>query len=264
MFAWLKKKNAPPDARAVMKRAIILKYLFVKGLATPPPEYLAECKEKWGSDEWGKFLHDVQSQNTQLVERLHQSELWGAMGEEERNFMQTAPTELTRQALIEVSWRAESIVCLLWALGHISELLPYDQQAAPDLTKKLPAESAEVLIRKATLRPHEFLEKQRGLAELWHWRSRTRQLQESGYAFTLPDGVTMEKILEMASARAAADGAIPTPIAGDFPAFGKPYRDLTHDEYFQVRSIAQERHLALNWLCGLAPDNRWAETPTDT
>lgn len=29
-------------------------------------------------------------------------------------------------------------------------------------------------------------------------------------------------------------------------------------------SIIMERHFALNWLCGMAPGNRWDETPTDT
>ena len=48
----------------------------------------------------------------------------------------------------------------------------------------------------------------------------------------------------------------------DFPAFGKAYRNLSEDEYEQATSIAMERHLALNWLCGY--DSDWDETPTDT
>jgi hypothetical protein len=50
----------------------------------------------------------------------------------------------------------------------------------------------------------------------------------------------------------------------DFVAKGKPYRELTPLEWSQVRSIAMERHLALNWLCGFAPDNKWDQTPTTT
>jgi hypothetical protein len=143
-------------------------------------------------------------------------------------------------------------------------LLPYDEQANSELTNKLPIEPTDVLIKKATLRPHELIEKQRDLAELWHWRSRTRQLQVSGHEFKLPEGMTIEKILQRVSTKAAADGVIPTPIGDDFPAFGKSYRDLTPQEYSQATSIAMERHHALNWLCGFAPGNRWAETPTDT
>jgi len=264
MFEWLKKKNEVPDASKVMARVIILKYLFVKALATPPAEYLAECREKWTRDEWNKFLDGERTQNMQLIERLRQSGLWNAMGQEERNFMEARSTELTQQARIDASWRVESIVCLLWALGYISELPPYDQQADPELTNKLPVESAEVLMKKAVLRDHTLTERQRDLAELWHWRSRTRQLQESKFMFEFPDGMTIEKVIAMASAKAAKDGVIPTPIGDDFPAFGKAYRDLAQQEYSQATSIAVERHRALNWLCGLAPGNRWAETPTET
>ena len=264
MFAWLKKKEGPPDAGAVMARVIILESLFVKGLATPPPEYIAECKQRWSGDEWKKFCKEERAQNGQLIERLRQNGLWSSMDRHERQFMEAESPEISQQALIDLSWRAESIVCLLWALGYISELLPYDQQADPKLSNKLPAEPAEALIQKAAFRPHELIEKQRDLAELWHWRSRTRQLQESGFKFTFPGDMTIQRVIQMVSAKAAADGEIAEPIGDDFPAFGKPYRDLTRQEYSQATSIAMERHHAFNWLCGLAPGNRWADTPTDT
>ncbi len=48
------------------------------------------------------------------------------------------------------------------------------------------------------------------------------------------------------------------------PAFGKPYREITDQEWGQVRSISLERHRGLNWLCGYAPENRWEKTPTGT
>src|SRR5579871_4960160 len=50
---------------------------------------------------------------------------------------------------------------------------------------------------------------------------------------------------------------------GDFPAFGNPYWDISEEEYSIATSIAVERHQALNWICGRAPNNRWDETPTD-
>ena len=264
MFDWLKKKDTPPDASAVMGRVIILKYVFVKGLATPPSEYLAQCKERWSVDEWNQYLDAAQKQNAQQIGRLRQNGLWNAMDAAERRFMQAGPAEVTQKDRIDASWRTESIACLLWALGYISEVFPYDEQVNPELTNKLPVEPVEVLIKKAALRPREAIEKQRDIAELWHWRSRTRQLQESGHKFTFPDGMTIEKLLQTSSARAATCGDIPTPIGEDFPTFGKAYRDLTPEEYSRATSIAVERHHAFNWLCGLAPSNRWAETPTDT
>jgi hypothetical protein len=55
---------------------------------------------------------------------------------------------------------------------------------------------------------------------------------------------------------AFSDNLIPPPIGGDFPAFGKSYRDATHEKYSQLQSKAAERHHAMNWLCGSAPKNR--------
>jgi hypothetical protein len=71
-------------------------------------------------------------------------------------------------------------------------------------------------------------------------------------------------MLKMTSSKAAEAGDFEAPIDGDFPAFGKPYRDLTEAEFSVAMSIALERHRALNWLCGYAPGNRGRETPTDT
>lgn len=66
---------------------------------------------------------------------------------------------------------------------------------------------------------------------------------------------------------ADADGALeagdaPEVIGTDFPAFGKAYVELDADEYAVTTSIAQERHFALNRLCGYSRD--WDKTPTDT
>jgi uncharacterized protein DUF4272 len=264
MFLLGKKEKARPSAGEVMARVIILKYLFVKALATPSLEFLDECKHKWTTDEWIKFLEDEQSQHAQMVDRLHQNGLWKFMEQNECDFMGASSTRVKQQEIVDASWSIESIVCLLWALGHVSELLPYDQQADPELTNKLPLGAAQVLMDNSVLLPRMLVDKQLDLAELWHWRARTRQLLESGYKFTFPANMTIEKVIRAASAKAADDGLIPSPIADDFPAFGKAYRDLAHAEYMQATSIAAERHRALNWLCGFAPENRWAETPTNT
>jgi uncharacterized protein DUF4272 len=198
------------------------------------------------------------------VEDLHQAGLWNHMEPEERSFVKAHSGEFAGQVWIDNLWRIESIVCLLWSLGHVSDLLPYDQQADRQLVSKFPQKPVETLVQNAVLRPRELLERQRDVAELWHWRSRTRQLQESGYKFALPEGMTIEKLIGTASAKAALDGVIPAQTGDDFPAFGRAYRDLPRAEYIKATSIAMERHRAFNWLCGLAPGNHWAETPTDT
>jgi hypothetical protein len=196
MVAWLKRENDSPDVPSVITRAIILKYVFVKGLATPPPEYMAACKARWSKQGSNKFVEQARSQNGQFVERLLESRLGDVMEPEEQGFMLTEPTQMTRQMLVDASWRVESILCLLWALGYVSKLPAYDEQADSGPANSLPPKSAAVLLVNATLRPRDLITSQRDIGELWHWRSRTRKLQESGRTFNLPDRMTMENVLQ--------------------------------------------------------------------
>lgn len=112
--------------------------------------------------------------------------------------MRSAPTAVTQQALTDVLCLAESAVCLLWALGYVLELPPYDQEAKPELMNELLLDNVEVLVKNATLLPADRIMKQPGLAELWHWRSRPRQLEESGrMPRELPEGQTIDQIIQM-------------------------------------------------------------------
>jgi hypothetical protein len=154
---------------------------------------------------------------------------------------------------------------LLWALGIIPEMLPFDHQAKPDLMKQIPYENISNLFISAKLLDEKTIEKSRSLAELWHWRSRTRELIEEKRPFPaeIPQFKSYDEIVRF-SAKATNEKDSLEIIDEDFAAIGKAYRDLTDEEWSSIRSIAFERHFALNWLCGYAPDNRWDETPTDT
>jgi Domain of unknown function (DUF4272) len=187
------------------------------------------------------------------------------MDESERNYIDASPAEIEQQDIVNASWSIEAIVCLLWALNLLLEIPPFDEQADPELSNRLPNGTARELIRNARLRPQEEIAKKRDVAELWNWRARTGRLQESGQLPELMAGkFTIEEVLAITSNKASEAGDIPPAIQGDFPAFGKAYRESTPEEYRSMCSIAQERHHALNWLCGYAPGNRWSETPTDT
>lgn len=263
MFWPRMNKPKSPDAATVMKRAIILKHLFVKALAIPPPEVLAELTSR--SNSKIAFLEMANRHSCEQIEHLQRSELWGEMEETERDLIRASPIEVRQQALANANWLSESIMCLLWALNYIPKLPPYDRPVNPELTNAIPAESAEILIPKAKLRPLDMITKQRDLAELWHWRSRTRRLLESGeMPRTVGDGLTLDQLVQQVSAKAAENGDIPAAIEGDFPALGKPYRALNEEEFSMATSIAMERHHAFNWLCGYAPQNVWSQTPTDT
>jgi hypothetical protein len=125
-------------------------------------------------------------------------------------------------------------------------------------------------IGKAKLIHRDEIIHEREVAELWHWRSRTRQLIEEGRPWpkelSRPEEglVSYEAVARMAARAAKERGDLKHIIEDDFLAFGKPYRNISAEEYSIATSIARERHFALNWLCGHAPGNRWDETPTDT
>jgi len=264
MVSWFKRLRRP-TAADVAGRALIFKHLCVKVLASPPAEFIPGYKKKWAPGEWDTFTTELKNRYEQQVSNLRASGLWEKMDERERRLLQASPDEIKQQDRIDASWMTESAGCLLWALGYSSELPPYDQEWEIKIMNKIPKEPVEPILANAKLRRDADIMKQRDLAELWHWRARTRLIQEAGeMPASLPGGMTIGEVIAMASAKAAEDGAFPAPIGGDFPAFGKPYRDLSEEEFSRVTSIAMERHRAFNWLCGYAPGNRWADTPTDT
>ncbi len=182
---------------------------------------------------------------------------------EERRLCAQPLGSWTDQDVLDAAWRAESLGVLHWALGHVDSLPAWDEAFAP----------AEVIpplrllgdpgdyVAGARQRPPDELGRMRDLAELWHWRARTTQLLHAGDV-TPPDGWTFEQIIAVSAGRSHEEGDILEPIDGDFPVLGKSYAALDEDELAVVTSIAMERHLALNWLCG--HHKNWDETPTDT
>jgi len=233
----------------------------MKAVATPPPDYLAQCMKVWSHEDRQSLIDKMQGLYTARIAKLRESGLWDLLDGKERALLQADPMQLTMQQVVDANWLGESIVCLLWAVGYIGEIPKYDHQVARGIMKQFPKDPSNV----PKLRPSADIERQRQIAETWHWRSRTRQLlQSGGMPNQLPGGMTLEQMLEKVSAKASEAGDFESPISGDFPAFGKPYRDLTPKEFSITTSIAMERHRALNWLCGWAPNNRWADTPTDT
>ncbi len=254
--------SAPPVGQAVMRRALILSHVFLKAGATPPPEVLKRFTKE---DDRAKLASGTQQMFNQQIEKMRASDLWEFLEDSEREFMQAGVFEATMRQRIDVSWLAESIMCLHWALGRRERIPPYDQESDPDSNRFQKGDKARDLIGTARLRPQAEIDRQRDMAELWHWRCRTHMLLTAKkIPDALPDGMPMTEIIRMTAESAAAEGIFAKPIDGDFPVFGKAYREVSQEELSQLTSIAMERHKALNWLCGYAPENRWSETPTGT
>jgi HAMP domain-containing protein len=177
---------------------------------------------------------------------------------------------MTDAQQIAASWRTEALQTLLWAVGIVPEMLPYDVPAGETPLKQFLGADLDRALAVSQLRPTDQLERARSTAELWHWRARTRQLIDRGETFpqspqTAKAGIrTFDDVVRVTAKLAVEHGTIPTQIDSDFPICGKAYRDASSDEFSLAHSITMERHFALNWLCGFAPGGRWDETPTDT
>ncbi|MCL6638477.1 MAG: DUF4272 domain-containing protein [Firmicutes bacterium] len=179
----------------------------------------------------------------------------------ERELFARPPGSWNWQEVVNASWRTEALGVILWALSVVGSLPPYDTEfSQKDVLKPLNLYGPPGnFLAAADLRPAPEIEKAREVAGLWHWRSRATSLQKQG---AVPaGGLTFPEIIKAVAGQLAGKLAI-EPVQDDFPAFGKPYAELTGDEYSLVSSIAAERHFALNWLCGYFEN--WDETPTGT
>ena len=164
------------------------------------------------------------------------------------------PAGSANAAVVDAVWQAEGLGVLLWALGR-AELPPFDHAFDPD---RLLAATLD----GATLRAAQEIEQARETARIWLWRARTTALQEEG-AVALPERwQSFDQLIAATAMRGHERGLLPRPLRGDFPAFGKVYRELPPDERAEAESIAWERLRALNWLCGLGPS--WDDVPADT
>ena len=254
-----------PDAQAVMRRAIILAHIFVKAASTPPAVHLKQWMTAWSPEDKQKCLDEFKDRFATQESKLKEAGLWDHMVEEERVFMQAGPLETTDRHQVDASWSVESIMCLQWALGRLDRFPHYDEQVHPETVKFEPGVRAHALIGQATLRPAAEIDRQRDLAEAWHWRARThRLLKENKIPPVLENGLTMADVIRLSAGEAARSGGFDFPLAEDYIVFGKPFREISDEEFDSVMSICGERHKALNWLCGYAPGNQWNKTPTHT
>jgi Domain of unknown function (DUF4272) len=191
---------------------------------------------------------------TRLRSRREVIERIQALSQPLRIAVALLPEDAENPAVVEAAWQAEGLGVLLWALGLV-ELEPFDRPFDPEWLLATPT-------AHGTMRAKAEIEHAREAARLWHWRVRTDALR-NGDAVDLPASwESFEQLIAVAAMRGYERGLLPSPLRGDFPAFGTGYRELSPARRAEVHSIAYERHRALNWICGVG--RSWAETPTST
>jgi hypothetical protein len=266
----LGRRSSRPSAEDATKRLLVLKHIVVSALSAPPREMLREISVKWSADEQREFEQRAEKGRDQLWQGLRDLGLWSSLSPKEKALAESTMATMTQQQQVDSSWRVEAAQALMWALRMLPEMPPYDRQAPPELLKQVPSQDVKALLKSARLRDQAEIDRARDNAEFWHWRSRTRELIEKGDELRSDEKMkavgfrSYDDIVRFSAIKAAEEGTIPPCIDKDFPAKGKAYRDLSEEEWSEVRSTTVERHFALNWLCGYAPGNRWDETPTDT
>ncbi|MCX7871707.1 MAG: DUF4272 domain-containing protein [Verrucomicrobiae bacterium] len=262
-------KTGRPSAIEVATRLIALRFVIGYGMANPPRDMVKQWYESFSESDKENFIIESEKLRDKFWDPVRNSPLWDAFSPSEKQLAMSTAWTMTEQQQIDTLWRLESFQVLLWALGIIHGLPPYDTPANADLLDKLSSEQIAQLLESPTLLPNEQIDAARELAELWHWRSRTRELVEGGYPLEVTPQMeksglrTFDDIVRFTARHAKELGNFEI-IDEDFAARGKAYRDLTPEEWEEVKSVSIERHFALNWLCGRAPNNEWDETPTDT
>jgi hypothetical protein len=258
-----------PTSKDAYARLMVLKFVVVHAISTPR-HIISDLFAAWSEAERKTFDDQCRAQAQSNLARLKELRLWGHASPKERQFLRSFGSQMDEYAHKAATWRMECIGIILWALGLVDSWPVIDQQIDPELLKMIPIEKMGLFSKHPSLRARNEIAAKRDLIEFWHWRVRTRQLIEEGRLLE-PDesmkqaGLTSYDDIVRFSAKAGYEkGALPEPIDEDFVFLGKPFRSLPVDEYEMATSIIVERHSALNWLCGMAPGNRWDDTPTDT
>jgi hypothetical protein len=189
-------------------------------------------------------------------ERIHKS-----FSAKERRLFDAPVGGWSERELIDISWTIECLGVFLWALNLVEELPAYDVPFDFRLSEIIAIDSEKKNFAKS-MRPKEVVDHQRDVSELWHWRSVNARF--SAGEIVDPSTPIEERMRYALSAAATAHdrGDIPSLIDGDFPAFGKAYKDLDPSERSEMASIARERERAFNWLVGY--EWNWDDVPTDT
>jgi hypothetical protein len=170
--------------------------------------------------------------------------------------------QIDDDTLFDLSWRLQALVAVLWALNAVEPMPSYGESYPADaLQPLLPfGRPVDEFLATVQLRAEEDLVAERHRAEFWNWRARADLLRRRGTK--PPAGETYQTTIARAAESAREDGIITEVREGDVVCQGLPYHALSQEAYADAASTAQERHFALNWICGFAED--WDNTPTDT
>jgi hypothetical protein len=237
----------PPDVDAVVRRSMCLAALvrrgeLEEGLITESVDFNLRAAQGFTGlaadiDKW-----------------LVRERLVGDLSDYERGMLAVPAGEWPRQYLIDANWRVEALAVMLWALSQIATLPGYDSMVdnLEIVNQSGLFKSPLDFTMSARLRSYDTLMVQREIAEIWRWRVNTGRLIREGRMSRAT--INIDDIIGQAAEELYETYKAVLPVDGDIVAFGRPVRDLDDDEFNVVSSIAIERNIAFDWLCGYIED----------
>ncbi len=240
--AMIAEGDLRPDAARVARRAVVLLATAFRGLLEDDAGGEHEAKAEALRQRLVAWL-DAQPGVADEVERGERAGLDAPIG------------RLHPQQRIDMVWRAEGAVVLLWAL-RVRGLPPHDVSEHPyEICERIGVLEALVpeLTAPALREPEELDAMRRRLLGL-HWRLREHRLSPEG------------RVDLAAFARDAWFGGfelddVPL-LDGDLAVCGAALAAADDDAVGLAGSIAVERHHAANWLVGEHPVYSRVTTPT--
>jgi hypothetical protein len=259
-----------PNAKMVQERLMVLYYVVRHAMIHPHWEVFETLFPTMPEKDKNEIIDFLKKDVDESIASMKDYFVWDKATAAEISFLQSYGFEMDKQAHLNAMWRNESAGMLLWALNYIKEWPSLDNEINNQIFDNIKLKKNNFFKKIPKLRNRNEIDSKRDLIEFWHWRVRTRKLIEEGREFLKCEeferlGYTSYDDIVRVSAKFGFEkGGLNEIIDEDFVIFGKPFRNLNNEEYIRATSIIMERHYALNWLCGYAPDNNWDETPTET
>jgi hypothetical protein len=179
----------------------------------------------------------------------------------ERDALARPLGQIDDDALSDLSWRLQALVAVLWALHKVEPMPSYAESYPADALHPLMpfGRPASEFLTNLLLRTEDELVTERHRAEFWNWRGRAELIRRHGKR---PTPQTDDAAVARATQAAREDGLVAEARGGDVVCGGVPYGSLSEEAFADAASTAEQRHFALNWICGYAED--WDDTPTET
>jgi hypothetical protein len=227
----------PPTAERVASRAMVLAAVSCRG----------SIESDAGQSEAEQLRED-------LLEWLEQIGASSELEPQERSLLSKPLGHLTEREEMNATWRSEGTLVLGWALGFL-ELLPVDRQCEPSEvanTLGLLNDRENTSLENPKLRAASEIEFWASTYFTLHWRIRQALHRRGpvdlvGLAAREDWGPLQLETLEL--------------IENDIAIRGVRIDKLSDDTLIELRSIASERHQALNWLLGV--ESVYSQVPTD-